>query len=91
MTSQGMPEAPGRSPSTQSGNATNANVLLLATTSPQRQSSQGLRGGRGLGPSPLPPDPDRANPRRRALTPHHARTDHPQHHAGESPLALKPA
>ena len=39
MTSQGMHETPGRSPSTQSGNATNANVLLLATTSPQHRSS----------------------------------------------------
>ena len=88
MTSQGMHETPGRSPNTQSGNA---NVLLLATTSLQRRSSQGLRGGRGLGPSLVPPDPDSAHPRRRALTPHHARTDLPQHHAGKSPLALKPA
>lgn len=59
--------APGRSPSTQSGNATNASILLLVQlTSSQSWSSQGLRGSLALAQSPASPGHDPDHPRRRA-------------------------
>lgn len=67
MTQQGMHVAPGRSPSTQSGNATNASILLLVQlTSSQSWSSQGLRGSLALAQSPASPGHDPDHPRRRA-------------------------